>query len=227
MSKREDTAQKGRPLRAPAKKRAPKNAAAKSSPNGDIRGPAKTIQEGQRNQRIYLERLSGRSFRAIAMDFGLSTRRVHDTVTACEQAGIAELELNTQWRAERFAEERLMRFEEEINGARELELMAIEQNNYSAALGAFKQRVKLSNEYAQFLRAIGLMPGPGNIKFETLVAQLAAIVTTVFGEHGVPAQDRQALRSDGLQIGVTGSPRVIELETWSESKRGWLAAWHE
>jgi hypothetical protein len=150
------------------------------------------------------------------MDFELDTRTVYDIVKSCEEAGIAELGLSTPWRAERFVEERLMRFEEEINGAREYELEAKEQNNRSVALGAFKQRVKLSSEYTRFLREIGLMPGPGNVKFETLVAQLAAVVSTALGEHGVPEAARLAI-NDAI-VAATGTERRAELPQLMPSK---------
>src|SRR5438552_3730819 len=155
MSERGDAAQnEGPPER--AKKKAARKRRVEDAARGGARGAAKTVKEGRRNEQIYMERLAGRSPRALAAKFGLSTRQIHDIVKACREAGIAELELDAPWRSQQFAEEHLLQMEEAENSLRDLELSAQEQNNVSSQLGVLKQRLKLMSVRMKFLQETGL-----------------------------------------------------------------------
>jgi hypothetical protein len=41
------------------------------------------------------------------------------------------------------------------------------------------------------------------------------------------AQDHPDLPGGGLQVGVFGSPKVTELEQWSNSEKGWSTLWRQ
>jgi hypothetical protein len=192
MSERGDTAQNGGPPDR-RKKVARKSRRANGTKKSGARGAAKTIEEGRRNEQIFMERLAGRSARALATQFGLSTRQIHDIVKACREAGIAELELGEPWRSQRFAEEYLLEIEEATNSLRELELSAREQNNISSELGGLKQRIQLARDRMRFLQDARLMSGPRHLKFDAEVSQFWSAVNKAFDEHDVPDAVRAAI----------------------------------
>jgi transposase len=193
MSERGDTAQNGGPLRGPNKGAARKTRAVNGVAKRGVRGPAKTVAEGRRNEQIYFERLAGRSARALAAKFDRSTRQIHDIVKACREAGIAELELNAPWRSQQFAEEHLLQLEEAQNSLREIELSAQEQNNVSSQLGALKQRLKLLSDRTKFLQETGLMSGPRSLKFDAEVAQFWAALNKACDDYDIPDAARVAI----------------------------------
>lgn len=162
---------------------------------GVARGAAKTVEDGRRNEQIFIERLAGRSARALAAEFGLSRRQVHDIVKDCREAGIAELELNAQWRSQQFAEEYLLELEEATNSLREVELAAREQRNVSSELGGLKQRIQLSRDRMKFLQETGLMRGPRELKFDAEVSQFWNAVNKAFDEHDIPDAARVAINA--------------------------------
>jgi hypothetical protein len=184
MSERGDAAQNGGSPAGPKKEGRKRRQPDRAAKDG-ARGAAKTIKEGRRNEKIYMERLAGRSARALAAEYDLSARQIHDICKACHEAGITELELNAPWRSQRFAEEYLLEIEEATNNLRELELGARAQNNYSAALGALKQRVKLLSERTKFLQATGLMSGPRNLKFDAELGQFWGTLNQVAHDHNI------------------------------------------
>ena len=142
-----------------------------------------------------MERLAGRSARALGAEFGLSARQVHDIVKDCRETDIAELELNAQWRSQQFAEEHLLELEEAANSLREVELAAREQRNVSSELGALKQRIQLSRDRMKFLQETGLMRGPRELKFDAEVSQFWNAVNKAFDEHDIPDAARVAINA--------------------------------
>jgi hypothetical protein len=134
MSERGDTAQNGGPPEGPKKKEGRRTRRGEGAAHGGARGAAKRGKD-RRNERIFMERLAGRSARALAAEFDLSTRQVHDIVKDCRETDIAELELSAQWRSQQFAEEHLLELEEAANSLREVKLAAREQRNVSSELG--------------------------------------------------------------------------------------------
>jgi hypothetical protein len=214
MSERGDTAQNGGPPDGPKKQPRRGNSATK----GGARGAAKTVKDGRRNEQIFMERLAGRSARALGRQFRLSTRQIHDIVKACRDAGIAELELDAPWRSQQFAEEHLLELDEATNSLRELELNAREQNNISSELGGLKQRIQLARDRMRFLQEAGLMRGPGNLKFDAEVSQLWNALNKAFDEHDIPDAVRAAINA------TLGSAPGTEREP---PPAHWLRSTHE
>jgi hypothetical protein len=221
MSKRGDTAQNGGP---PDRRNrdARKSRRAPGTKKSGARGAAKTIKEGRRNEQIFMERLAGRSVRVLATQFDLSTRQIHDIVKACREAGIAELELDAQWRSHQFAEEHLLELEEATNSLRELELAAREQNNLSSELGGLKQRIQLARDRRRFLQETGLMSGPPNLKFDAEVSQFWNAVNEAFDEHGIPDAARVAINAALAR--APGAERSPPPAHWIRSTRELEAA---
>lgn len=195
MSERGDTAQNGGPPEGPKKKEGRRTQRGDGAANGGARGAGKAIEDGRRNERIFMERLAGRSARALGAEFDLSTRQVHDIVKDCRESDIAELELNAQWRSQQFAEEHLLELEEAANSLRELELAAREQGNVSSELGAVKQRIQLSRDRRKFLQETGLMSGPRDLKFDAEVSQYWNDLNKTFDEQDIPDAARIAFNA--------------------------------
>lgn len=193
MSMRGDTAQNGGPPTPPKRGRTEGSKLVKRPTTDIARGTRKKRAAVRRNEQIVAERLTGRSARSLGVQFDLSTRQIYDICKEDCKISIADLEIGAPWRAQQFAEEYLLRLEEAINDARELELRAREQNNASLQLGAFKQRIKLESDQIKFLQETGLMTGPRNLKFDAEVAQFWNAVNTVCDEQGISPATRAAI----------------------------------
>jgi transposase len=185
VSKRGDTAQNGGSPDGPEQKRNPKGRTAQGKASKASRGPADRVKEGRRNEEIFMERVAGRSARALAAQFGLSTRQIYDIVKSFREAEIANLELGGEWRSHQFAEEHLLELDEMANSLRELELAAGRQNNLSSALGALKQRIQLTRDRTRFLQETGLMSGPRNLRLQAEVNHVWTLMNEAFDEHDI------------------------------------------
>ena len=218
MSKRGDTAQNEGPPKSPKEEVERSSKPRKRKASGSLRGTAKKDAEVRRNRQIVAERLAGRSVRSLAEQFPLSPRQIYDIVKEYREAGVTDLELGSPWRAQQFAEEHLLRLEEAINAARELELRAQEQNNASLQLGAFKQRIKLESDQTKFLQETGLMSAPRNLKFEAEVGHFWHAVNRAFDEHDIPYAVRAAISTT-----LTSAPGAER----SPPPAHWLRSTHE